>query len=149
MREKLLKIMNYFDIENQQRKLAEEVWELNDAITRSEIANDYEENRKKYLDHIKEEIADCFVILFGIKEFYNFSNEEIRDLMNYKINRTLNRIDDRYYLSRDELLDKINELEEEKNALEEKYERLKEIVNEYYQERSLNDLYGISDRDFF
>lgn len=83
---KFLDIIEYFGINAQQRKLQEEIFELQETI----IKNDS-------LDNIKEELADCFVVLNQIKEYYNIQDEELRKVMNEKVERTITRIKNKYY----------------------------------------------------
>lgn len=99
MEKELLKIIEHFGINNQQRKLQEEVFELNEAII--EFENDeytyYPEVEKSHKKHISEEIADIEVILLQIKELYHIDGNEILKTMKNKIKRTLDRIESGYY----------------------------------------------------
>lgn len=62
LKEDLLKIINHYGVTVEQRKLAEEVFELQEAITTYE--NDYEGlNMGNDTSHIAEEIADVTVML--------------------------------------------------------------------------------------
>ena len=91
MKEDLLKIIEHFGINNQQRKLQEELFELNEAITI------YEQGNNQSYDDIAEEIADVCVILRQFMEIYNITQDEISERMANKINRTLERIESGYY----------------------------------------------------
>ena len=91
MKEDLLKIIEHFGINNQQRKLHEELFELNEAITI------YEQGNNQSCDDIVEEIADVCVILSQFMEIYNITQDEISERMANKINRTLERIESGYY----------------------------------------------------
>lgn len=102
MEKDLLKIIEHFDINNQQRKLQEEVFELNEAITTHELKKsvEYEIPLTEIIgtkEHITEELADVEVILLQIKEFYRIDSNEILKIMKNKINRTLERIESGYY----------------------------------------------------
>lgn len=98
MEKDLLKIIEHFGVENQQRKLQEEVFELNEAITKREAVAVYEnEYLKSHDKHIEEEIADIEVILLQIKEYYHIDGNEILKTMENKIKRTLERIESGYY----------------------------------------------------
>ena len=79
MEEKLLKIINKFGINNQQRKLAEEVFELNEAIIKHEELYEIDGySNDKYREHIAEEIADVTIMLLQFKEYYNIpQNKEL------------------------------------------------------------------------
>lgn len=91
-KEKLLKIINTYGVNNQQRKLAEEVFELQESII-------IEEDRKKHLklncfciDAIKEEIADVMVMLEQFKLYYGISSEDITKIFWEKVDRQIGRI---------------------------------------------------------
>lgn len=97
MREKVLKIIRRYGLRHQLRKLTEEVFELHEAITeyemyrRSALPSLSVEN--KYKKHIEEEFADVLVLLSQIKHYYNLDSEKIKEIMDYKINRQLDRIE--------------------------------------------------------
>lgn len=98
----LKKIINTFGINNQQRKLQEEIFELQEAITCFELNNSvsYEIPLCELaygIDSIKEELADCMVLLNQIMINYNITNREINEVMNKKIERTIDRIEQGYY----------------------------------------------------
>ena len=106
MEEKLLKIINKFGINNQQRKLAEEVFELQEAIM--EMQNKKWEMEGKgpevvepilndYRLHIAEEIADVEVMLLQFKEYYYIDGKDILKIMNEKIDRTIDRMKKGFY----------------------------------------------------
>lgn len=44
--------------------------------------------------HIAEEIADCYVMLEQFRLYYGIPKEKIKEVMEYKINRQINRIED-------------------------------------------------------
>lgn len=102
MKEKLLKIINHYGINHQQRKLSEEVFELQEAIHNIEcFDNLYPEdlrkstlknNRNAFDKHIAEEIADCYVLLEQFRLAYGISREDIKKNMTYKVDRQLERI---------------------------------------------------------
>lgn len=94
MEEKLLKIINHFGLINQQRKLQEEVFELQEAITIDKF--------KVNLKHVKEEIADVKNILEEIQLYYNFTDEDIEKIRKQKVNRTIKRIETGYYDRKEE-----------------------------------------------
>ena len=91
MKENVLKIINHYGVNHQQRKFQEEVFELNEAIINF--------NANKFLtpelgiEHIAEEIADVMVILKQFQMYYEINRDEIRDIMRYKIERQLERIE--------------------------------------------------------
>ena len=87
MKDKLLQIINRYGIEHQQRKLQEEVFELQQAIIKYEYV-DFTE-----LEDITEEIADVQVMLKQFQYYYEITDEEIEELMQFKVDRQLERIE--------------------------------------------------------
>lgn len=103
MKEKCLEIINHYGVDKQQRKLQEEVFELQEVITQvrllayqNELAdrNDEKEMWKidEYKKFIEEEMADVYVLLNQIFYYYELSDENIGKIMGQKVNRTLDRI---------------------------------------------------------
>ena len=97
MKEDLLKIINKYGINNQQRKLQEEIFELQEAIIQKEypaLAKDNKPEQLKEIEkqHLEEEYADCMVVLEQFKAYYNLDNDKIVDIMYKKIERQLKRI---------------------------------------------------------
>lgn len=91
MKDKLLKIINHYGVNHQLRKFQEEVFELNEAI----ITYENDESGYSYgIRDIAEEIADCYVILEQFRHYYNITNKELVEIMNYKTDRQLKRIED-------------------------------------------------------
>ena len=100
MKENLLKIIQHYGVNAQQRQFAEETFELQEAITMYE----QERSLKDLLDikivgsdvskkqHIAEEIADVMVMLNQFKAYYDIPNEMILVFMRGKVNRQLERI---------------------------------------------------------
>jgi NTP pyrophosphatase (non-canonical NTP hydrolase) len=86
MRKDLLKIIEHYGISHQQRKLEEEVFELQEAILEHRLADEI-------TYHITEEIADVMVMLNQFIEYYNLDRTEIELIMNEKIKRQLGRIE--------------------------------------------------------
>jgi NTP pyrophosphatase (non-canonical NTP hydrolase) len=95
MEEKLLKIINHYGIRNQQRKLNEEVFELQEAIIDYKYVEVYKNSpaEKYHKEHIAEEIADIEVMLLQFKEYYQIDGNDILRIMNEKIDRQLGRIE--------------------------------------------------------
>lgn len=97
MKEDLLKIVKHYGINVQQRQFAEEVFELQEAITQHELKNSvsYEIPLTELTDtkeHIAEEIADVMIMLNQFKAYYGIPNETILVFMRGKVNRQLERI---------------------------------------------------------
>lgn len=96
--EKLLKIINHYGVNHQQRKLQEEVFELNEAIINTEnnrLIGISRNPSELVIKHIAEEIADVEVMLLQFKEYYHIDGNDILKIMNEKIDRQLNRIDNK------------------------------------------------------
>lgn len=93
MKEDLLKIIKHYGINVQQRQLAEEVFELQEAIIEYENSGCYdEEDSVEFINHIAEEIADVMIMLNQFKAYYGIPNETILVFMRGKVNRQLERI---------------------------------------------------------
>lgn len=87
MKEDLLKIIKHYGINAQQRQLAEEVFELQEAITQYEEPRVYRDTA-----HIAEEISDVMIMLKQFRIYYNISDKTINTIMRKKILRQLERI---------------------------------------------------------
>ena len=81
MKEKLLKIINNYGLNHQQRKLEEEVYELQEAIIKGDDK-----------EHIAEELADVCVLLMQITNYLKIDVPSIDKIMEMKIDRQIERI---------------------------------------------------------
>ena len=79
---KEIEIINHYGYRHQIRKLAEEQYELIEAL----FENDKE--------HITEEVADCLVLINQFKAFYQIKDKDIQKVYDYKIARQEGRIAD-------------------------------------------------------
>lgn len=79
---KEIEIINHYGYKHQIKKLAEEQYELIEAL--------FEEKK----DHITEEIADCLVLINQFKAFYQIKDKDIQKVYDYKIARQERRIED-------------------------------------------------------
>lgn len=79
---KEIEIINHYGYRHQIRKLAEEQFELIEAL--------FENNKK----HITEEIADCLVLINQFKAYYGIKDKDIQKVYDYKIARQERRIAD-------------------------------------------------------
>lgn len=98
MKDKLLQIISFYEIDNQKRKFLEESGELLEAITIHELNKsvEYEVPLTEIIgtkEHIAEELSDCFVMLKQFQYYYEIPDEEIERIMKYKIDRQLKRIE--------------------------------------------------------
>lgn len=97
MKNDLLKIITHYGSSHQIKKLNEECFELQEALIRAEEFFDWGLGDED-LEHIVEEMADVQIMLEQFKvyyqEHYGITNERINKVMEYKINRQLERITD-------------------------------------------------------
>lgn len=101
MKDKLLEIIKNYGVNNQLRKLNEEVFELQESIIERQNKSWSLEGKtpeivepviKEYIMNIAQEIADCYVMIEQFRLYYNISKEKIEDIMKYKVERQLSRI---------------------------------------------------------
>lgn len=97
MEEELLQIINHYGVNNQQRKLEEEVFELQEAITIYELKNSvqYEIPLTELIatkEHFTEECADVIVMLLQFMLYYDIDTDELNKMIDQKIKRQLERI---------------------------------------------------------
>ena len=99
MKEDLLTIINHYTLMKQLKYIHSEYFELDESILDYEKSGwdfDYEdaqELEKKYSTHIAEEISDVMVMLKQFQYYYDISDEQIEDIMKFKIKRQLERIE--------------------------------------------------------
>ena len=79
---KEIEIINHYGYKHQIKKLAEEQYELIEAL----FENDKE--------HITEEIADCLLLINQFEAFYQIKDKDIQKVYDYKIARQERRIAD-------------------------------------------------------
>ena len=91
MKEDLLKIINHYGLMKQLKYIHSEYYELDEAIFDYEIGNYSNSNYLK--EHIAEEISDVMVMLKQFQNYYGISDKQIEDIMKFKINRQLERIE--------------------------------------------------------
>lgn len=75
------KIIEYYGVNNQLKKLTEEVYELQESIL-----------EQHNIEHILEEYADVEVILEQIKQYFKLDDDKIDLIKDYKVARQLYRI---------------------------------------------------------
>lgn len=80
-----LKILTHFGIKNQLRKFNEESYELIEAI--------YQNDRKLII----EEMGDVLFLINQFKALYEITDDDLVPIMEFKRNRTLERIETKYY----------------------------------------------------
>ena len=94
MKDSLLKIISFYGVNHQQRKLQEEVFELNEAIFKYEHDEykHYPEVEKSLKEHITEELGDVTLMLKQFQEHYEITDEDIEKVMIFKGKRQLKRM---------------------------------------------------------
>lgn len=98
MNKDIVEIIKHYGVNPQQKKLAEELFELQEAITEYEMVKD---NKVLYSDsylnkcyhHIAEEIADVTLLIEQFRKYYDIRIGEIENITAGKIDRTFKRID--------------------------------------------------------
>ena len=101
MKKDLLKIIQHYGLLPQLKHFNSEVYELNEAIIQANMYDEFikadidvcNHNRKYFIKHVVEEIADVLVMLMQFKEYYEIPDESIKENMEYKIDRQLKRIE--------------------------------------------------------
>lgn len=88
-KDKLLKIITHYGINKQLKYIHSEYFELDEAIF-DYITRD--ENMYKDREHIGEEIADIMVMLKQFQYYYGIEDEQIEEIMDFKIDRQIERI---------------------------------------------------------
>lgn len=106
-------IINHYGLNKQLKHFQSEVFELNEAILNYEKDSIVDIVDKLYRDvsillsgnknlpqlkdhrreHVIEEIADVMVMLKQIQLYYNIKTEDIKEVMTYKIDRQIERIE--------------------------------------------------------
>ena len=98
MKEDILKIIQHYGPMPQLKYFQSEVFELNEAIINHELKKsvEYEIPLTEIIgtrEHITEEIADVLNMLIQFILYYEIPEEDIRKVLEYKVNRQSKRID--------------------------------------------------------
>lgn len=88
-REKYEKIINFYGLRHQLKKLSEEVYELQEAV----LDYDNNKNNKIFKKHVEEELADVNVVLTELLLFLNLDRNNVVDVMGSKVNRQIKRME--------------------------------------------------------
>lgn len=100
MEDNLLEIIKHYGVLNQLKYIQTEYFELEEAIFDYEYSGwdfDYEDCKDletKYKNHIIEELADVYVMLEQFRVYYGINSGEVEEIMNKKIERQLQRINE-------------------------------------------------------
>lgn len=86
------KIIEHYGVRKQLKKLSEEVYELQEAVIDLQDFTTCGNADTQRNQNVVEELADVFILLFQLQEFYGISKYEISDMVVYKVERTLERI---------------------------------------------------------
>ena len=89
-----LAIINYFGVNNQQRKLQEEVFELQEAKIKFESGIGD-------IHDVEEELVDVTVILHEFMELYEMDGVKLAFRDRAKVERTIERIRNGYYTKKE------------------------------------------------
>lgn len=92
MKEDILKIIDHYGVKRQLKYFQSEVFEFNESI----LANWYDVDGVTdvgYVEHIREELADVMMMLKQFQYYYEIPDKEIEDVMKYKVQRQLKRIE--------------------------------------------------------
>lgn len=89
MEEKLLEIISHYGVTPQLKYFQSEVYELTEAI----LFDEFTTSSYREIHHIAEELADCLVMLKQFQLYYCIKDEEIEDIMKFKIDRQIGRIE--------------------------------------------------------
>ena len=94
MENQLKQIIERYGVMKQLKYIHSEYFELDEAIIDNETLKNEPIADKKYLiNHIAEEIADVMVMLEQFRLYYGIDKETIQDLMEYKTQRQIERIE--------------------------------------------------------
>lgn len=97
MKQDLLKIISFYGVMPQLKYFQSEVFELNEAIIDYQLTkvpvDKLKETHEEKVKHIIEEIADVMVMLEQFQHYYGIEDKEIEEVMKYKVERQLKRIE--------------------------------------------------------
>ena len=81
-----IKIIEHYGISHQLKHLAEEEFEFSEAVL------DFEHKITSNRGHIIEEMADVLVMLKQFQFYYAITNEQLKEIINFKVKRQIERI---------------------------------------------------------
>ena len=100
MKKDLLKIITHYGVMPQLKYIHSEYFELDESILDYEKSGwDFsdescEDIERDYRHHIAEEISDVMVMLKQIQYYYDIEDKQIEDIMKFKIERTIRRMEE-------------------------------------------------------
>ena len=89
--DKYLDIINHFGEKMQCKKLMEEAFEFVETVY------EYDTKDIKTREHLIEEMGDILILLTEFIAKYEIEKQELDKIIDYKLNRTLDRIKTGYY----------------------------------------------------
>lgn len=89
--DKYLDIINHFGEKTQCKKLMEEAFEFVETVY------EYDTKDIKTREHLVEEMGDILILLTEFIAKYEIEKQELDKIIDYKLNRTLDRIKTGYY----------------------------------------------------
>ena len=92
MKDKLLQIINHYGVMPQLKYIHSEYFELDEAIIQFDW-NDEIHNEKYAIECVAQELADIMVMLKQFQYYFGITDKQIEDIMNFKIDRQLDRIE--------------------------------------------------------
>lgn len=100
--QRYLDIINHFGYRNQLKKLHEECFELIEAVDNYEDLMSFVKNPTPHdidlmRDFVIEEMSDMLILLTQFIARYHITQNEIDGMMDFKLGRTLGRIEAKYY----------------------------------------------------
>ena len=104
--QRYLDIINHFGYRKQMKKLNEECYEFLEAVDIYEDAWLEQDDKEPYYtvgemaifrDHIIEEMGDMLILLTEFIAKYDIEKEELDKVMDFKLDRTEQRIVTKYY----------------------------------------------------
>ena len=96
MKDDLLKIINNYGIIHQIKHWHGEIYELDEAIALQQMESfNLLEELVDIRNNIAEELADNLVMLKQFQYYYGIKDKEIEDIMKTKIERQLNRMENK------------------------------------------------------
>lgn len=104
--QRYLDIMNHFGYRTQMKKLNEECYEFLEAVDNYEDAWLEQDDREPYYtveemnifrNHLIEEMGDMLILLTEFIAKYNIEKHELDAVMDFKLDRTEERIATKYY----------------------------------------------------
>ena len=94
--EKIKTILEHFGITNQIDKTIEELNELKECLSYIEIERNIYDMKPEHIEHLVSELADVYIMCEQLMEHYKLEHE-LDITIDYKLNRTLERIETGYY----------------------------------------------------